>query len=150
MAEYIPIEAPRTLAGMNALTRDDARRLSAQGQLEGARTQLAEALTILGRFEEALSIETDDVRLERIRALMQAELVPDDERCECKCWVDVADYTRNPNAKPKLEPTANYVRFFRYWSAKYGCMVWNYVCAVCRHSNSVPDAVAAGDIRFRK
>ena len=111
---------------------------------------LVEALCILGRFEEALRIEIDPSRQEWIQALIESEAAADSMRCECENTLDTADYARNPKAEPKLVPTANYVRSFRHWSARYGRMVWNYTCALCKHSNTLPDDVAADDAKLRK
>ncbi len=150
MPRYIPIKAPQTPRAMKKMSRDKLNLLSAQGQEAGARTMLSEALCILGRFDEALQVDKDPARLEWIQSLIKAEALEEDARCECERVIDTADYTKNPNALPVLSPTPHYVRRFRYWSAKYGCMVWNYTCSVCGHSNSLPDTIAADDIKLRK
>lgn len=137
MGVYTPLEEPRSPAQMASLTNDDAMRLIAQRTEKAARADLVHSLAIMGRFEEALEIETDDEKKAWLKAMIAAEEAPDEERCKCRHFIDVADYARNPNAEPVPKAAPNYLPQFRHWSEKYGAMVWFRVCHMCGHPQTI-------------
>lgn len=136
---YVSIPEPSSPAEMESLSLDDHTRILAQRQEEGARTSLIQALCVMGRFDEALALESDSGRKAEIQSMIDAETAPDDERCECIYKVDVADYARNSDAEPKLEPAPNYLRGFRHWSTRYGQMVYVRRCHLCGHTQTIPE-----------
>jgi hypothetical protein len=136
---YKPIPEPTSPAQMEALSRDDQTRLMAQRSAQSARATLVRSLCILGNFPEALRISNDPTEREWIKRVQASEICADDERCECVHLIDVADYTRNENAKPQMEPGRKFSPGFRYWSTHYGQMVWAHTCVVCGFVNSLPE-----------
>jgi len=138
MHTYTPVEEPHSPAQMKGLTRDETMLLLAQRQEAHARVTLVQSLCRLGRFEDALKVAGDPEQ-EWIKKLMIAERADDAARCNCEYMIDRADYTRNENAKPKFERGKNYLKQFRYWSPRYGKVVWQYVCFMCGHTNATAD-----------
>src|SRR5258706_13118775 len=136
--DYIYIEEPRSPAEMGNLKQDETILLNAQRQEAAARADLIYSLTIMGAFEEALTIAETDKDKEWIQSLIDAENRPDDDRCDCEHFIDVADYARDPQAASVLKPTPKYQPQFRHWSRKYRQMVWLQKCQLCQHTQTIP------------
>jgi len=140
--QYTPIPELRSAAESQAMTPDESLLLTAQRRERSSRRDLMQSLLILGRFDEAARIaEGDPEAIDIVRAVQQAEAAPDNERCDCSHFNDTADYTRNPNAKPILNPAKNYLVKFRFWSSKYGKVVKFQECFKCGHQNAIPSVI---------
>jgi len=141
MTDYVPIPEAVTPSAHGAMNPDQQMLILAQRQEASSRAQLAQALSRMGRFGEAMAVAPGDMK-PLIQAYIDAEVAPDDERCGDVRVHDLTDYARNPNTtKIKLETVPNYSRRFRHWSLKYGDFVTHYVCLECGHRNAVPDSV---------
>jgi hypothetical protein len=138
---YKPIPEANTPAAHGALTPDQQMLILAQRQEASSRVQLTQALSRMGRFDEALAVAPEEMK-PLIQAYIDAENADDGERCECIREHDVADYTRNRNAEPKLITVGKYSRRFKHWSEKYGGVVTHHVCLECGHRNTLPADVA--------
>lgn len=152
---YVPIPEAGTPSAHGALTPDQQMLILAQRQEASSRIQLTQALCRMGRFDEAMSVAPEDMK-PLIRAYIDAENAPDEQRCDCIREHDVADYTRNPKAKPKLIIVGKYSRRFKHYSEKYGTVVNHHVCLECGHRNALPVNVVmdfkqeAAEIKARK
>lgn len=134
------IQEPRSQAEMDALNSDQMQLLIAQRNEVSARAVLAEALIILGEFEEALLIEEREEQKVWIQKLIKAEEREDDHRCTCVNMLDITDYARlGENATPVYQQTANYIKTYRHWSPRRQQMLWFYQCTVCGCIQSLPD-----------
>lgn len=139
--DYTPVPEPRSSAEMSSLKQDQLILLNSQRQEAAAREDLIYSLTVMGAFEEALALAETDEKKEWIQSLIDAENRPDDDRCDCEHSVDVADYTRDPQAAPVLKPVPHYQPQFRHWSRRYQQMVWLQKCQLCKHTQAIPEEI---------
>jgi hypothetical protein len=89
----------------------------------GARKQLVEALSIQGKYEEALEFYDELHQFEHLRKLIDARERPDTEMCDCDTPLARVDHI---------------------WSTKHNDFVFHFYCPGCGDRNITGEPIDAG------
>jgi len=114
------------------LLEETARGNLAAGAGDDAKAQLAEGLSLQGRFDEAATHHPDKVMRAEYRRVQQAIERPDDEKCACP---DEERTVSTGGEKVELSITPRYSEK-TVFSIPHGGAVQLITCRKCEHANA--------------